>query len=278
MKAYLNFSKLFGLCFAIALLGGCAQSGYSKFYYPHVDINSLSDVELLTENEEPELILSNDIESDTLTLVSKGYLPIGNSSFNGGYESSKNAAKQAKSLGAKIVLVTSTFTNTLTTTSNLLLPNNQTTYHSGTVQGNTTYNGGYLGSSNTNATYSGTSTTYGTKAVPITTHQRRYDQNATYFVKSTKKFKFGLHLNDLTPAQRLRLERNTGANVFVVIEGSPAFYANVLPGDVLVSLDQKAIVNWEQAIRLMGEVPLNQKQAELVVLRNGKLKTVQVNF
>ena len=257
---------------------GCAQSGYKKFYSPYVDAKTLPDVVLLADNEEPKIYGTDNFQRDTLILRSKKYIPIGYSSFNGGYEDTKNAGNQAKLIGATIVLVNSKYTNTQTSTATLFLPNNKTTYHAGTVNTNTTYNNGLYGSSNTNGTYNGTSTTYGTKAIPITTNQRRYDQSATYFVKSNKKYKFGVQFLNLTPDQRKLLERNTGVQVQVVIEDSPAFYSNVLAGDFLIALDGQLIKNTEHGVKLMGKVPDNIDSSILTVIRKGIKKEIKVQF
>ncbi|MBC8554729.1 MAG: PDZ domain-containing protein, partial [Candidatus Brocadiales bacterium] len=246
------------ILFLAIVLSGCVTSGYKQFYNPYVDAKTLPEVQLLAEGQEPQIFGTDNFDRDIRILQSKQYIPIGHSSFNSRYEDIKNAAAQAKRIGATIVLVSSQYTNTQTTTSTLFLPDNRTTYNSGTAYGNTTYNsayGGYLGSSNTRATYSGTSTTYGTKAVPFTTHQRRYDQTAVYLVKSTQKLKFGVQYNDLTPEQRTQFERNTGVLINVVVENSPAFFANVLAGDVLIAVDGKAVQNAQHAGQLMGNIP-----------------------
>jgi hypothetical protein len=259
------------------LLVGCVQSGYKHFYKPCVDATTIPELQLLENDQEPQLIRTNNFDRDVLVLQSKNYIPIGYSSFNGGYEDIKNAAAQAKRIKATIVLVSSRYTNTQTTTSTLLLPDNQVTYHSGDANATTIYNNsGGLGSSNTYSTYSGTSTTYGTKAVPITSQQRRYDQYAVYLVRSTKKCKFGINYNDLTPMQRSKFERNTGVFVNFVIEDTPAFYANILAGDVLVNIDGKAVKNARHAWTLMENASWNNGTSELTIIRNGLEKTIEV--
>ena len=274
--------KLIFSLLIITLITGCAQSGYKTFYTPHVDINTLSEIELLATGIEPEVIGSNNFSEDLHTLRSKGYISIGQSLFNGGYEDTENAATQAKKIGATLVLVSAKYTNTSTTHSTLLIPDNKTTYHSGTANSQTAYNnsyGSYLGSSNSNSSYSGTSTSYGTKAIPITKNHRLYDFLAIYLVKSTKKFRFGLSFSNLTPSQRIQLERNTGVYINVVLEGSPTFYANVLPGDVLISVDSKQVYGQRQAAQLMNNFDINAKKAcELIVIRKEKTKKIMVNF
>ncbi|SEL90058.1 PDZ domain-containing protein [Colwellia chukchiensis] len=275
----MTFKNLLAAITAAAVLVGCAKSGYQTFYTPYFDAKTSPYVELIAEGEEPKIYTTNNFQRDINILRSKRYVPVGYSSFNGGYEDTDNAAKQAKAVGAKIILISSEYTNTQTSTTALTLPDTQTTYHSGYGNANTTYNsstGGYLGSSNTTGTYSGTSTTYGTKTVPITTHQRRYDQSAVYFVKSTQKLKYGLMFNNLNPEQRAFFQRNTGVIVEVVIEDTPAFYANVLPGDLLIKVDENPVHNIEHATKILKSTP--GPQSILSVIRNGEEKEITVTF
>ena len=260
---------------------GCAQSGYKKFYKSYGDAKTIPGVVLLKKGEEPKIFGSKDLEKDIRILRAKRYIPIGHSSFNGGYEDTSNAASQAKRIGATLILVNSKYTNTQTTTSTLFLPDNKTTYQSGSGTANTSYNSsysGYLGSSTTNAYYSGTSTTYGTKAVPITSHQQRYDQTAVYLVKSTKKLKYGVSFIELTPNQRHSLERNTGIVIDIVMEDTPAFYANVLPGDILIKIDGLLVKNVKHASEIMSHVKPQKTSSILTVIRKNKEKEIKVVF
>jgi hypothetical protein len=251
---------------ACILLTSCA-SGYQQFYKPYVDARTLPDVKMLGEGEEPNIFTTNDLDRDAKIAISRGYRPIGTSSFNGKLGSKQEVIDQAKEIGAVLVLVNAKFAGTRTTTSPLFLPNNQTTYNSGSVYG--TY-----GSAN----YTGTSTTYDTTVIPITTHQQRYDQTALYFVKSSKRPKFGLFLIDLSPELRLKYERNTGAIVNIVAEDSPAFKANVLPGDVLIELNGNPITNAKHAKELMESTSPNDGKCSLKVIHNGTEKLIELQL
>jgi S1-C subfamily serine protease len=189
------------------------------------------------------------------------------SSFNGESESEQAVANQAKSVGAVLVLVNSKFTDSRVVTTPLFLPDNQTTYYSGYVNG--TY-----GSAN----YSGSSTTYGTTVVPITSAQQRYDQTAVYFVKITKKPKFGLNLEDLPPELRARYERNTGALITIVMEESPAFVANIIPGDILIEFNGTPVINAEQAFNLMRTYSPKLDKCLFKIIRNGTEKSIELQL
>lgn len=273
--------KYLKLVVLVILLESCAQSGYKKFYHPYIDAKKTSDVVLLAQGQEPEIYGTNDFERDIHILRSKYYLLVGYSAFNGKYEDKSNIIAQAQGIGATVVLITSKYTDTQTNTSTLFLPDNKTTYYSGTGSANTSYNSaysGYLGNSTSNASYSGTSTTYGTKTVPITSHQRRYDQAAYFFVKSTKKHKYGVIPKDLTPELRKELRRNTGVLIDVVFEGTPAFNSNVLAGDVLIAIDGMSVHDKEQAGSVIKSLDPNAPSAVFTVIRNGKEKNITIKF
>lgn len=247
------------------LVAGCAASGYQQFYKAYGDPKAIPDVQLLATGEKPTIYSSDDLDRDIKILLSKGFTPIGQSAFNGALEGEQQVIAQASRVGARVVLVKSAYTNTQTNTVPLFLPNNSTTYSSGTAYGT----GG-------SASYYGSSTTYGNTVVPITSQQRRYDQTAVYFVKVNKKYKFGVQLADLTPEQRVAIERNTGAVINVVLENSPALVANILPGDILIRLNGVDVRNTAHALELMAAAPSNA-DVELDVLRNGQMRAIHVH-
>ncbi|MBM7070671.1 PDZ domain-containing protein [Shewanella sp. 202IG2-18] len=259
--------KVITLLITPLFLVSCAQSGYKQFYHSYVDIKAIPDVELISKGEMPKILSSNNLTRDTLILRSKRYIPIGYSSFNGVYEDTSNAAKQALIVGATVVLVNAQYTNTQATTNTLLIPSNTTTNHYGSISSGTI-----------TGTYTETSTTHDTQIIPITTHQRRYDQEAIYFVKSNFKPKFGISLRDLTPKQRTTLGRNTGLLVEIVVEDSPAFNSNVLVNDVLISIDGVNVKNVSHAVKLLREVPPSQIYSVLRVIRKGEEQDVKVTL
>ena len=186
---------------------------------------------------------------------SKGYAVVGESGFNAEYEDPANAIKQAKAVGATVVLVNVEYTNTESSTTPLLLPDNRTTYFAG-----------------------GSATTYGTMVVPISSNTRRYDQYGVFFVEWKERARFGIQGKDLTPKLRRKLERNTGMLIEVVVEDTPAFNANVIAGDVLIALDGKTIRDYEAAAKILGAVPESADSAVMTVLRNGEEKDITVAF
>lgn len=226
-------SIAWNLCLLLLLfVSGCSSSGYSSFYQDHTGGNSLANVYLLEDGQEPELVKTSDLEESLFLYLSKNYVTLGASSFNGQLESDGKVIKQAKNVGATVVVAGAQYTNTENRTGYLSLPDTQTTYYNGSVS---TY-GGY-------GTYSGSSTTYGTRTIPYSVSQRRYDQAAYFLAKSRSRPKIGVFAKDLTMDQRSYAGTNFGVYVFVVVEMSPAYKANVLPGDVVVGVDGVGIKN-----------------------------------
>lgn len=104
----------FILIMLLASLTGCAASGYREFYSSHAEVSALSDVQNLKEEETPTIYTSDNLERDAKILISKGFVPIGESSFNGSLEGKEQAASQAVRVGALVVVIASTYSNTQT--------------------------------------------------------------------------------------------------------------------------------------------------------------------
>lgn len=104
-------------------------------------------------------------------------------------------------------------------------------------------------------------------------------ENAAVFFRSAKEpcFKaIGWVFRELTPEQRTSFGRNTGAYVAYVRSGSPAFYANILEGDLIVALQGKQIRMLDDAC----ETNLENTPGRLMVtvLRNGKEVDIQLEL
>jgi hypothetical protein len=250
---------------AAVLLAGCATTNnYAKFYKPN-DVTKIPDLEYLKKNLEPQVMQApmRTIKQTNKQIIGKGYFPIGVSSFNGEMQDESFAKAQAQQAKAVLVLMANEYLNTKTSTVPLLVPNNHTTYGSGTIN---------------HGSYSGSSTTYGSAIVPITTQHHRYDQIAIYYAKSTKPNRIGLVIIDLTPEIRKALGRNTGALVFVVMDESPAFYANVLEDDVLIEFQDKPIRSALEAQTIFLSADRDVDHSIMKILRNGEEKTIAIKF
>jgi serine protease Do len=235
-----------------------------------------TDLKYLDQNEKPQIFSTNDLQRDVKIARSKYWFPIGYSSFNGPMGTQDQVLSQAQALGAPMVLVTSQFTENRTITTPLFIPNNQTTYYNGTTNGQINGYNGYNANYNSNTT--GTATTYGTTVVPMTSVQTRYDQTVVYFARYVKKLRFGLSYAPLTPELQQKYERNTGALVEIVFENSPAFSANVLPGDIVIEIDGIAVDSAPKAMELARDTHPTNGLSTLKILRNGTEKTINVQL
>ena len=250
-----------------AVLAGCAANGYREFYRSYPDAPGRPDARFLKKGQAPIIRSSDNLESDIRILLSKGFLPVGESSFNGVPEKEDKVVSQALQVGALIVLVNSTYTNTQAKTALPFFPNNSKIYGSGSFYGS----GGF-------APDSSPGTPYGTAAVPSASQERRFDQTAVYFVKSGKKPGFGLVLVDLVPELEKSPQQNSGVMIDVVVEGSPAFYAGVLPGDILIQVDGVDVRDMPHALALMKAATSAKGESQLKILRNTAEKVIKIRL
>ncbi len=89
---------------------------------------------------------------------------------------------------------------------------------------------------------------------------------------------FGVRVNDLTDAQRQRLERNTGAVVIKVYENTPAFFANILVGDVIIAVNGVPVGTAADAVAKLRAIDQSAGPATVTVIRRGAKKTITVRF
>lgn len=229
-------------CVVIALaLVGCAN-GYRDFYKDAgADTYQL---DLLQAGQLPELVQSRVLNNDMPRYLAKNFQIIGVSSFNGKMHSDKDLIEQAKSVGATVVIYGSQFVTTQLISSPLVLPNGL---------------GGY-------------------NMTSISNQQMRYDQSAVFLAKSRKKPRVGLLVDELTPAQRKSLGTNMGVRIALVHDDSPAYYANMFMGDVVVNIDGVVIAGYADFSRIMGSLPVGSTDIKLGVLRDGKSLDVVINL
>ena len=120
-----------------------------------------------------------------------------------------------------------------------------------------------------------TTTTYGTSTeyVPVTVQRSKY--TAGYFVKA--HVRFGANLRDLSDSERQQFQTNRGAYVITVVDDSPAYNSDILPGDVIVGINVQAPEH--------GYTGLNQlidtyrgRTVTVSIVRGGKMLSKQVSI
>jgi hypothetical protein len=232
------------LAAAAVFLTSCA-SGFEKFYTP-APPNALAAVATLPPPETPQLFAhSDDLQSDGKRLREQGFIFIGSSSFYGpaNRSNAQQAVAQGKKVGAAIVMVKSQYMDTLTgvvpfTTTGP--PQVATVNTSGTV--NTYGSGGYatgtFDSTGTVTMPGATTTNYLPYSIPRNTFY------ASYWAKGDpNKMRLGAYWVPLSDDLRHRLQRNTGVVINIVVNGTPAFRANVLEGDIVEKINNEDVID-----------------------------------
>jgi hypothetical protein len=105
---------------------------------------------------------------------------------------------------------------------------------------------------------------------------QRYQYGARFFRRMPPVI-FGVMVLPLPNEIRQQLEKNTGAFVYVVVNDSPAFKANILEGDVILKMNGENVESMtdfvEKYSRLVGQ------KVDLEIWRDGQFRTnsVQLN-
>lgn len=263
------------------LLTSCASKNYhAEYYVKNIDVSQVPLPEINQMGTDPLIVSSQNLNQDYNTLLSKGYIFLGYSSFEAEMDQQYNVIQQGRDVGANIILTSNQFLGISSSTIPLLLPTSSTTYQSGSLSGsgNTRYSnsyGSYLGQSNShfNGSYSGSSTTQSNQWVPMTVSSSVYKQTTAFFVKTNQQFKFGAYYRELNPNERKQIGRNAGVIVTTVIENTPAFFKDILVGDVIVSINDTEVSNIEQIASIINS-DLGVQKIQIVRSKN----TLAINF
>jgi len=254
------------ISFISFLLFSCATiNPYSKYYVDHLAGKLVSDMpEFIISTDEPKLYSSSNIESDLEQLIMNNYVLIGYSSFNAGNVNQHLAVEHAKAVGASLILVTSQYTNTVSGNIPLELPKTEKskTKHSGTIGGDY-----FSGTSNT--------TTQTTKTYNIPYNTRRFDYGALYFVKN-KPLTLGIYSSDIPLELRKVIKRNRGVLVKLIINDSPAFYADIIPGDVIIKIADIDINNYEEFKSVLKKYKGQKTKFEII--RDGEHQILEIQL
>lgn len=197
---------------------------WEKFYQP------LAQGATFIAAEVPEIVNSSgNPDSDVEGMWRKGFAVIGISAFNSPNSKTADAVRFGKKLKARYVMLGTKLTSSNTTAVPFTAPTTNTTVTNGTASVNS---GGRFAS----GTYSGTSTTYGSQTTYIPVTVNRFDKMAVYFGE-VPKIGIGIMTRDLTPDEAAILETRRAIAIRFVRDNSPAFLADVLPGDIITQLD-----------------------------------------
>lgn len=253
--------------FSLGCLVSCASfNGYFRFYKAYVDPHTLQEVALLSEDQEPQIYTSSNLDNDVIDVLSNHYILVGVSSFNGPTESFDGIKAVCQQNGATLVLVSTDYTDTRNVQGTISLPTTVTSSTSGSVRVGGSY-----------GTYRGTTTSRGTTYIPYSYNVDRYEQTALYFVKMTKKLKIGLNFDNLNENLRRQNGRNQGVVITIVYKGTPAFSSNLMNGDIVVAANGKEVIDGEDFGNTLNALPLTGT-LQLHVLRDMKDIEITITY
>lgn len=226
------------LLFIIIFLSGCSN-GFSKYYQGENLIenkNEASNYEM-TEDVKSAPLPNSPLELTILRAFADGYYAIGGSYWHGPKEEGRDEAiSQAKKVGASLVLWSDEYTYTSQGVSAIPI------YTPGTTS-TTMYSGLFTGS--LSGIYYGSSTTYNpgsfsTTYVPYS--ENIYEYRALFFAK-LKKDDSKLYIIPIEVPNIIKSKIGMNKGIFVasVMKGSVPYRADILVGDVILSINSQDI-------------------------------------
>lgn len=236
MKKSLSFPVLSLITFVLGFCSGCISNDFNRFY-TRTESPFLQQYPSLS-GRGPVSIRPVSSESDVLSAMEEGYVPVGSSAFTGRYCPWACAIDQAEAVGADLVLVDCKFKTTKAYTSVVFLPSTQVSHTYGTVNA-TTY--GPSGSAMAMGSYSGTTTSSSMNAIPVVRETDIYDQAALFFKRVNLKNYYGAVL--CIPRQLPTEKSDTPCvvTVLVVIKGSQAEKEGIRKGQIVRSINATPI-------------------------------------
>lgn len=266
---------------ALLLLSACA-GGYSQYYTASNAINpaEVAARRVAPPPPKPDLVLtgwnSPDAQEDLDGLMNgyarRGYALIGSSVFRSTLSQREgDAVEQGARIGADVaVVLPPRFAGTSTSLEPVMVA--QPYWYGGGWYGHGWYGhppgwhyghwprhgwrGGWYGGWDWDAPE--------TAWVPVTVSHNEYA--ALYFVKL--RWRFGVLYNDLDDAARRAIGSNKGVAVSVVVDGSPAFNADLVPGDIITGLNGADVLNAEDFNRRIEDPAL--KEVAVIVRRGDR--------
>ncbi len=227
---------------AVVSMAAAAQANDFKRYYE--PIPDTGPIPFATDRRQPEIVHGGlDAWNDIAKLWEKGYRPIGDARFNAEWENDGDALKFARKLGAGYVVRYTKYLGSHETTRTITTPQSSTTPL------NVRVNGAYglqIG------TLTGTMTTRWTETETVPYTYTLFGHTAVYFALLEKRGS-GLYLIPPTKEGAAVAGTDQGGQVLAVRDGSPAYNADILPGDVIVALDGQGLPTYSSFNKIIAE-------------------------
>lgn len=209
------------LFLSLLLAVGCINP-YAKYY------SGTPNARLLARYQGPwspaTIQQTDNLDADVKRYMRQGYFVVGMSSFTAQRAENYDMIRdQARDVGAHMVLLSRRYLGSVVEMSEVSLGNrsdSETRTQTGEVISRTSSRGSQNVLAPTVVSYSH----YG-----------------AVFLAKSKPPALGIVVKELTEAEHRSLETNAGVIVDVVVEGSPAFAADIIPGDILLSVSGEPV-------------------------------------
>jgi len=86
----------------------------------------------------------------------------------------------------------------------------------------------------------------------------------------------GVFVRDLKTEERQNIQRNRGAYVIAVRKYSPAYKADILKGDIIISIDNVEFSNYKELLQLTSSKAGEEVLVE--IYRGGQIKIIQLKL
>lgn len=264
--------KIIIVALATLLVSGCASNQFAENYKGFVGTSAPS---YIPSSTDVQIIEVQDFTKEAQPYLERSYLPIGGSSFvaRSGSQNLQSLKEHAKSVGAQIVL----FNRSSAGSNQVVLPITTPTRTTSQTQSNyNLYNYNLNNSNSYNSVLYGnsTTTTYGSQTdyVPVTVNFTTY--SSAYLAKFHSRT--GIYPHELTNEEKVALEQNTGFKVGVIVNESPAYYANILPNDIVTKINGVDIAGVNGFFEITNRAPSGSMKIELIRNQKKLNKTITI--
>ncbi len=203
--------------------------------------------------ETPKVEHVDDMTMEVIdSYMKNGFVAIGYSDFtSSGIQRESNAISKGRSLGVDLVVIAAPkFSGSTQTTVPVMTPMASTTVS----------NYGYA-------------TTYGSVPVYYDMNFTFYNYRAVYMISMRQVF--GVMPMELSDDQRQQIKSNMGVAVKFVVKNSPAFMADILPGDIITAMNGHKVQGMDDFAPNVNSLSGQQVTVEINRFGNVIEKTVQ---
>ena len=94
----------------------------------------------------------------------------------------------------------------------------------------------------------------------------KYENSACFYInKNINKYVWGIYTETLTAAEKTQYQTNRGLIVRRVVNRSPAFNANIIPGDIILEIDGFEMISYDD----LNKVDKNKTDNVFKIIRAG---------